>query len=79
MPISSLIVQTVTTKVDEVAEAIGNLEGASVTKVEGANIVTLTDTKSREEDQKIWDKLESIPGVIGVSLIYHNFEDVKED
>ena len=79
MPISSLIVVVEESRVDDVVGVINSLPGAKVTKTEGTNILTLTETDSPEADKGLWDSLENIPGVVGVNLVYHNFEDVTEE
>lgn len=77
MPISSLIIRTTTERAAEVAEVANAIEGVSVTDIQGANLVTVTETDSRQDDKKLWDQLEKIEGVIAVDAIYHNFEDLE--
>lgn len=78
MPVSSLIIQADPKLLDEVRNAINELNGASVTRVEGASLVTITETTTKSEDKSLWEDFERIPGVISVNLIYHNFEDLEE-
>lgn len=80
MPISSLIVRTKANETNVIADQIRNtVDHTEVSNIEGDNIVVLTDTATRDEDKEIWGKIESIPGVLKVDLIYHNFEDLEEE
>ncbi len=76
MPISSLIVRSGEDTVDAVVQAIGQMPGASVVEVQGGAVAALTETDDKIQDKALWDRMEQLPGVVKVDLIYHNFEDV---
>jgi len=80
MPISSLVVRTQERRENEVAEAIDALDGAdaSVPEPGSSNVVVITETTSREQDTELWELINALPGVVSVSLAYHNFEDLVE-
>jgi nitrate reductase NapD len=78
MPISSLVVKVNPQKSSEVVKSLQPIEHAEVTNIIGDQIVVITDTRDRETDKVIWDSISDIPGVIQVSLVYHNFEDEGE-
>lgn len=79
MPISSLIVRTKSERTQNVASSIGEITGAEVSRIEAESIVVITDTRDQHQDRRIWDAIEAMPGVIGVNLIYHNFEDLENE
>mgnify|MGYP000297745701 CR=1 FL=1 len=79
MPISSLIVRASQEGVKDVADQIRSLAGTSVSKIEKENIIVLTETDSQDDDKKLWDAIEKIPGVVQCDLIYHNFEDMENN
>ena len=80
MPISSLIVRTQDGREYEVAEAVSALDGAdaSVPDPGSSNVVVITETKSKQQDSRIWELITALPGVVSVGLAYHNFEDLLE-
>ena len=78
MPVSSLIVEVVEERVAEVVAAINLLDDARVSQTEGSQVIVLTETNDLDADQALWDQLAAMPGVVTVSLIYHNFEDLEE-
>ncbi len=77
MPISSLIVRAAPEMAKQVADHIRRLSGADVSRIQGDSIVAVTETETREQDKKLWDDMKAIDGVLGVDLIYHNFEDME--
>ena len=78
MPVSSLVIKVNPQKSNEIVNSIQPIEHAEVTNIVGDQIVVVTDTLDSETDRVIWDTISAIPGVIQVSLIYHNFEDEGE-
>ena len=54
------------------------IEHAEVANIVRDRIVVITDTRDSETDKVIWDTITAIPGVMQVSLVYHNFEDEGE-
>ena len=79
MPISSVIVRSSTEDVPIVAQAVKDIPNADVTTVSGENLIVVTQTDSREKDKQLWNTLEALPNVIGLDLIYYNFEDLEEN
>ena len=78
MPITSLVVKVYPQKSGEVVNQLQPIEHAEVTNIVGDRIVVITDTRDSETDKVIWDTITAIPGVMQVSLVYHNFEDEGE-
>ena len=80
MPISSLIVRTQDGRENHVAVAVSALDGAdaSVADPGSSNVVVITETTSKQQDTQIWELVSALPGVVSVSLAYHNFEDLLE-
>jgi nitrate reductase NapAB chaperone NapD len=63
----------------EVASQINKLERARVSRIVDSEIIAITETKSRASDREVWESIERIPGVLGLSLVYHNYEDLNEE
>lgn len=78
MPISSLILNTSVGHAATVASAIQDQPGVTVAGVKGESVVVLTETTDRGEDRGIWNALENTEHVVGVNLVYHNFEDLED-
>lgn len=79
MPVSSLLVRTDPERAAKVAEDLGQVPGTEVTDIKGDQIVVVTDTRSAQEDRDLHEKLEDVPGVLAVTLVYHNYEDLEEE
>lgn len=79
MPVSSLLVHTEESMTSKVANQINDLQRARVARVLDAEIIAITETTSRVSDREVWESLERIPGVLGLSLVYHNYEDLNEE
>jgi len=76
MPITSMIVKCREEKASSVAWTIAALPGATVSNVEGDQLVVITETTTREQDQGLWDRIEALPEVVALTVVYHNFEDL---
>ena len=76
MVISSLIVETMNDSIDAVAEALASMEGVEVhEKVDDYKIVVTIEAETVDDSHTISSSFINIPGVLGVDLIYFNFED----
>ncbi len=78
MPISSLIVRTKGGAAEQVSRDLQSMAGLEISHVDGNDLVILTETASREEDSLLWDAVAGTTNVLGLDLIYHNFEDLEE-
>ena len=76
MPISSLVVTTRQGHAARVAATLRGLDGVTVTDIRGEELVVVTETPDRGADKRVWDRVEATDHVLGVSLVYHNFEDL---
>ena len=81
MPISSLILTVESGSRDAVAARLRGLPGVEVEGVDGEDdrLVIVTDTEGREADKQLGVAIDAVPGVVSQTLIYHNFEDVREE
>lgn len=75
MPVSSLIIRTEKDKTQVIAEQLNACQEATVSEIQGDNIILVTETKAQSDDRMLWDTIEKISGVLHCDLIYHNFED----
>lgn len=75
MPVSSMIVRTEKHQTREVAERLEAWEEISISEIHGENIVVVTETPAQDRDRGLWERIETMAGVLQCDLIYHNFED----
>ena len=75
--ISSLVVECAPEYVDAVADKIRSFDGAEVHEINGYKIVVTIEAPTVDESHAIANAFVPITGVIGVNLIYMNFEEDK--
>ena len=75
MVISSLVVESVPEYTEAVAAELPGLDGVEVHGIEGYKIVITIEAPTVDESHDIADGISRMTGVIGVDLIYLNFED----
>lgn len=73
--ISSLVVETAPEYTDAVSTELAGLDGVEVHGVDGYKIVITIEAETVDESHAIASGMINITGVIGVNLIYVNFED----
>ena len=72
MVISSLLVSTVADQTEEVA---AELPGVEVHEINDFKIVITIEANTVDDSHDVASSLAAIPGVLGVNLVYVNFED----
>lgn len=77
MVISSLVVETAPEYTEAVAAQLPGLPGVEVHGIEGYKIVITIEAETVDESHGIANSIIPITGVIGVNLVYLNFEDDK--
>ena len=77
MVISSLVVETAPEYTRAVADELPKRQGVEVHGIEGYNIVITIEAPTVDESHDIANNIVPITGVIGVNLVYLNFEDDK--
>ena len=78
MVISSLVVETEADAIDAVAQQLASIEGVEVhEKVDGYKIVVTIEAETVDDSHSVSSTFIQIPGVLGINLIYFNFEDDK--
>ena len=75
--ISSLVVETAPEYTQVVASELPQKPGVEVHGIEGYKIVITIESETVDESHDIANGLMDITGVIGVNLVYLNFEDDK--
>ena len=76
MVISSLIVETIAEYTDAVSEEVASVDGVEIHEVvDGYKIVITIEADTVDASHDIANGLAGITGVIGVDLVYVNFED----
>ena len=73
--ISSLVVETAPEYTDAVSTELAGLDGVEVHGVDGYKIVITIEAETVDESHAVASGMINITGVIGVNLIYVNFED----
>jgi nitrate reductase NapD len=79
MPISSLLVRTLKERTQSVAKKINEIDGLEVTDIVEDQVVVVSDTQTAKQDKKLHEAVEAVPGVLAVTLVYHNYEDLEEE
>ena len=77
MVISSLVVETAPEYTRAVADELPKRQGVEVHGIEGYNSVIPIEAPTVDESHDIANNIVPITGVIGVNLVYLNFEDDK--
>lgn len=76
MVISSLIVETIADSLESVQAKVAATEGVEVHEVvDGYKIVITIEAETVDISHDIANSLAAITGVLGVNLVYVNFED----
>ena len=75
MVISSLVIETVPEYTEAVSAQLSDLPGVEVHGIEGYKIVITIEAPTVDESHDIANSIIPIPGVLGVNLVYLNFED----
>jgi len=75
MVISSLVVEATPGKIHAVADELAKIPGVEVHNHEGYKIVVTIEAETVDDSHDIASGFVDIDGVIGVNLIYANFED----
>ena len=74
--ITSLVLQAEPASVRQVAPVLRDIPGAEVHRAEDSGkIVVLLETPSLHEVTDRVDAMRRVPGVINVTLVYHQIED----
>lgn len=75
MVISSLVVETMLGCTQQVADELAGRQGIEVHGIDGYKIIITIEAPTVDESHAIANAIVPISGVIGVDLIYLNFED----
>jgi len=77
MPISSLIVQAKSGRVEAVAERLKTFPELEVSPGEGDQLVVVSETSDRRQDKDVYRRIEETEEVVALNLIYVSFEDLE--
>lgn len=75
MVISSLVVETMPDRTDDVARELAQREGVEVHETNGHKIVVTIEADTVDDSHDIASGFIGIEGVTGINLVYANFED----
>ena len=75
MVISSLVVETTPETTARVAEDLGRIEGVEVHETNGCKVVVTIEAETLDDSHDIASTFIALEGVIGINLVYANFED----
>ena len=75
MVISSLVVETLPEFTQAAEIALNAMEGVEVHEVNDYKLVVTIEAESTDDSHAIASSFIQVEGVIGVNLIYFNFED----
>ena len=74
MPISSLVVRTIKSKLPEIVATLKGYAEIGLMDVEQNNIHLITKTINSIADADLWENIKKIPGVISCEMTYHHQE-----
>lgn len=77
MVISSLVVECVQGYVDQVKAQLESMDGVEVHEVHDYKLVVTIEAETVDDSHDIANSFVPLTGVIGVNLIYLNWEDDK--
>lgn len=75
MVISSLVVECAADSVDAVAAELACREGVEVHERNGYKLVVSIEAETVDASSNTANAFVTVPGVVGVNLVYCNFED----
>lgn len=75
MVISSLVVETLPPHTQAAADALARIDGVEVHELVDTKIVVTIEADSVDDSYDVASGFIQIEGVIGVELVYANFED----
>lgn len=75
MVISSLVVETLPDCTNIVSQLLGEIDGVEVHGIESNQVVVTIEAETTDDSHEIASGFISIEGVIGINLVYANFED----
>ncbi|WP_102345613.1 chaperone NapD [Bacillus sp. Marseille-P3661] len=79
MMISGILISTKKGLADKVAIEVEKITGVEVHQVVDNNKIVITlEQKSIEKSYKTGKRLEKVPGVLGVNVVYYNCEEAEE-
>jgi len=75
--ISSLVVETQPDQTAVIARSLGAITGVEVHETQGYKLVVTIEAETVDDSHQIASSFIELPGVLGVNLVYCNFEDER--
>lgn len=75
MVISSLVVETLPDSTSAVSQALSSIEGVEVHGLNDNQVVVTIEAETTDDSHTIASSFIKIEGVLGINLVYANFED----
>ncbi len=75
MPVSGYVLRMELRDRDFALQSIGSLASVEVGDMTGGGWPVVTDTRTAKECQDLAENIRNLPGVLSLTLVYHNFED----
>jgi nitrate reductase NapAB chaperone NapD len=75
MVVSSFLVTSEPNHFDSVRQQLSDTSGVEITKTEGCKFAVVLDTESTSHATDICKDIRSWPGVVGLAMVSHFFED----
>ncbi len=80
MVISGLLVNAMPEKLEKVKKDLHSINGVEINSiVDDYKIVVIVESKTIEDEVLISREIAGMDGVLGINLVYHNFEDIVAD
>ena len=76
MPISSYVIKTSSEQLPALQAALSELSDVEFGDLENDCLPVACYAQSEKAAKRMGERLQTLPGAIQASLVYHNFEDV---
>jgi len=79
MPVSSYVIRCHADVREAVLARLASEPGVTVGTATREGIPVAAETPSTDAARALGERLESLPGVLSATLVYHNFEDLESE
>ncbi len=80
MPISGIVIRIDPDQQAAIRRGLAQLPEVELQTETGGNLLVATlDTRDFASEQALTEAIAALPGVVNVTVAYHNFEDMADD
>jgi len=79
MPVSGVVVRVERSRREQVRQRMEEMEGVELQPAESPELLVATlESAGYRQEHELTDRIQALEGVFGLSVAYHNFEDMVE-